>query len=471
LIFSSLHPGTEEGQKALKQAWEILSGISPEIPPDLPHNFSQLVLQLPGLADSHLNTESLPAISQEASLFIEQAAAILPNRKLLGHTATSLQEITALPPEQIDLSRALVLLESPSCPSQTSTESALDLLALELLANLGTNNTPEAKIEAINKLVFHDLGIRYPPLSKAMDEAQRYSELSSVFSSRRGICLGTTVLYICLAQRLGLPLVVYSPPGHVFVGYKGSEKTRVIETTARGIDVPLCEYLGLSLRYVPEKNVKDVIGMVYHNRGSDHLKKGRFTQARACYEQACQFEKDTELDLLIAFCELLSGNSLLSRQLAHIPIPDYRTEQDILLFDLQNGALSPQAGQTFLSSQDLVGDSLSASIANLQKNILLCPESMALRLQLCQCWLSLGKTKEALLILETVALHKDCPPSILYLLTSLYLEREDFPKAWATALHALKLSSPNAPKPLKQLICELQRISPQALPQEVLSVL
>lgn len=471
LIFSSIYSGTQEGQTALRQAWKILSGVTLEAPPPIPHNFADIALQLPRLIESSSGDKNTPTIPPETLHFISQAGAFLPNRSLKGYHASSLQDLETLSSSEVDLARALVLLENESHSAPSSVEPALDLLALEILASLGPNPSEEEKIAAINQVIFHDLDIRYPPLSQANRDSQTFSELSSVFSSRRGICLGTTVLYLCLAQRLGLSLTVYTPPGHIFVGHKRQTGVRVIETTARGIDVPLSEYLGLSLRHVPERSIKEVIGMVFFNRGGGYLKKKQYDEARICYQQAALFENDPELSQISSLCELLAGHQQRSRELAKIPTPSYRREQDLLLLDLREGTLSPTAGQAFLSCADAEGEALPDAISTLQKCLVLCPKSRVLPYQLAHCWLLLGKAKEALPIVEALSRQDGIPPSVHCILASLYLERQDFPKAWEESLLAFAQCKSDVPLPLKLLVEELQRISPRTLPKNVLQEL
>ena len=76
---------------------------------------------------------------------------------------------------------------------------------------------------------------RFPPHSLYAKDIDVYTFLPSVLDSRRGVCLGVSILYLCLAQRLDLPLEAMTPPGHIYVRY-GEDLN--IETTARGIDVP-----------------------------------------------------------------------------------------------------------------------------------------------------------------------------------------------------------------------------------------
>ena len=95
---------------------------------------------------------------------------------------------------------------------------------------------------------------RFPPHSLHAKDIDIYTFLPSVLDGRRGVCLGVSILYLCLAQRLGLDLEIITPPGHIYVRYQSPEGEMInIETTARGIDIPSERYLGMETRKLQTK--------------------------------------------------------------------------------------------------------------------------------------------------------------------------------------------------------------------------
>src|SRR5205807_1806234 len=94
--------------------------------------------------------------------------------------------------------------------------------------------------------------------------------------SRQGVCLGVSILYLCLAQRLDLDLEIITPPGHIYLRYPGKEQMINIETTARGINLPSDTYLGINTRKLEKRTLKEVIGMAFFNQASVYWEKGDY---------------------------------------------------------------------------------------------------------------------------------------------------------------------------------------------------
>jgi regulator of sirC expression with transglutaminase-like and TPR domain len=466
LLFASLYPHTIEGKASLQQAWKIISGQVSENPPPLPPNFGLTAAALikliqPGIIDQ----PTAPELPPETIALIDTIGASLPNRKLKGHTAQTLHEIEDLLPEEIDLARALVLLDHNNPGNLTAVEAALDVLALELVARIGKDADDESKISALTHLLFHDLEIRFPPQSEASEKTQQFSDLSSVLFSRRGVCLGASVLYLTLAQRIGVPLSIYTPPGHIFVAYNSTSRLHVIETTARGIDIPIDRYLGLSLKSLAERTMKEVIGMVIFNRTAAYLKDKQWDKALASYHKALCFESGEELLQMISLCELLNGQERSSIQraretLSHLP--DNRLEPDLLLVDLAQGTLSKKAAETIVEFSESEGEQLLKAIDALQQLQLESSNSLVIPFHLAYAWLSYGKPKEALPLLEQLCVRENAPCSIHALLATLYLDRMNITGAWKEAICAVKKAQQHQclPRPLYHLILELQMKSP-----------
>ena len=90
-----------------------------------------------------------------------------------------------------------------------------------------------------------------------------------MLDSRRGVCLGVSILYLCLAQRLGVELEAITPPGHIYVRHVAPDGEIVnIETTARGIDVPSEMYLGMETRKLQKRDIRQVIGLAFMNQAA-----------------------------------------------------------------------------------------------------------------------------------------------------------------------------------------------------------
>lgn len=261
LAFYQLYPDSHEGKEALKQAWVLLSQQSGTT------NYQQQPLTIPAInIDSIISlinkgsSADTPILSDSEYRMIQNLGNRLHNRTLKGFHATSEQEVLTLLPEEIDLARALFLsqFESTDDPLKESHryEAVMDLMALQILTKTPLTATDQQKIHAINDFIFFDLGFRFPPHSLHVKDIDLYTFLPSVIDSRRGVCLGVSILYLCLAQRIGLPLEIITPPGHIYIRHRDGNKITNIETTARGIHIDCEEYLGLDTRSLQQRNMK-----------------------------------------------------------------------------------------------------------------------------------------------------------------------------------------------------------------------
>jgi len=464
LIFATLYPDTPEAKEALSQAWSILSQKKSSSSPRIPPQFEQIALECIHLVEPDNHRPPPPDLSRTAIEYIHSIGSHLPNRKLQGYTSSSLDEVASLTPKEIDLVKALLLLEEKET-TFSCIEASLDLLALEILASIGPHATFSEKVSALNTLLFHEMTFRYPPLSAAHENIAQFSELSSVLSSRKGICLGTSILYLCLAQRLDLPLTIFTPPGHIFLGYTTNAHIRVIETTARGVAFPLDSYLGITLRHVPSQDMKSAVGMVAFNKAGEFLQKNEWQEALDQYRLAKKFDNSESVLKMMALCELLLGNKTSSQRQAKEllkNLPEYSLEHDILLIDLSQGTLSPKVAQAFMKDSSNKKENLPERIKTFEHLLKESPKSQIVALHLANLWNEYGKTKEAIPLVESVAIGENTPLSIHYYLSHLYFERCDLVQARLHANKALEKAKKGGlvPKPLGELIRALQEESP-----------
>ena len=391
-----------------------------------------------------------PVLSSESIDLIETISKDLPHKHLKGHLATTIEETKTLSPEEIDIARSVLLLNNFSLEKIRSIESCLDILALQVLARLKENPTTFEKIEAINELLFFELGIRFPPESEGGEKTKSFSDVSTILFSRRGICLGASVTYLCLAQRLNLPLLIYTPPGHIFLAVEEEGKTRTIETTARGVHIPLEEYYGLTLKYLPKRSMKEVIGMVLFNNAASFLHEKKYAEACKLYEQASFFEDSDELYTLLSLSYLLTDKGQKSQEVAvkeRCRFRDHLFEKDILLDDLAEGRISKNGAEALILHTKDDEASIREEIEDLQQCQGTSPSSRAIPFHLAHAYLSLGKTKDALVLLENISSQEETKGSLHVLLASIYQERFLYDRAWksmekATAVYALSNGVP-----------------------------
>lgn len=279
IAFYQLYPSTPEGQKAKEHLEKLLPSLQIEL---------DSVVELIELFNSF-------QLKKEWEGPDFEIAYPFAHLSLLGHKARSETEVLSLAPQEVDLSRAVLLchLGPEEMPLISRYEALLDAMALEVLARLPENPTDLDKLKALNHILFHEIGFHYPQKALYEQEVYTYSSLFDVLNKKKGICMGTTVLYLSIGQRLGLPLVAICPTGHILVRYKGNE-TIDIETTARGVFVPE-DY------FIPppkEISIKEVIGHILMNQGGDFILKNP-QEAQKCYEKALLYLPQDSTPLLL----------------------------------------------------------------------------------------------------------------------------------------------------------------------------
>jgi regulator of sirC expression with transglutaminase-like and TPR domain len=110
---------------------------------------------------------------------------------------------------------ALVRSELGDSALAVFSTAEIDKIALGLSSRLFMVTDAGILIPALNKTVFHDAGMTFDP--------QR-NRLSSLFphtavDSKKGSCLGLSLVYLLIAEKLDLPLHGVLAPGHFFVRF------------------------------------------------------------------------------------------------------------------------------------------------------------------------------------------------------------------------------------------------------------
>jgi tetratricopeptide (TPR) repeat protein len=441
LAFYELYPETEEGKNALARAVSLLQATSAETLLTLPTQINRLK----GGGEE---------LSEQQIVLIESLASHLPNRKLKGYQATTEEEMLALPSEEIDLGKGLILSQLGAVEgggAQARSYSAmLDLMALQILARLPKGATPLEKIQETNRFIFDQMHFRFPPHSVYTENIDLYTFLPSVMDNHLGVCLGVTALYLAIAQRIDLPLEIITPPGHIYVRYREGEKIVNIETTARGIHMPDETYLSLQNSTLQLRSLKEVIGMTHVNQASTYLYKGEYPKAVQAYEKGRPYMPE---DPLIK--ELLGYSYLFTEK---------KEEGERLLKEVGEGIHSIAedylAGKVGLDGIEAVfmivdenRDSLLCKQKKLEEVVKKYPEFRDGLHQLAVTWIQLNRCREAIdALLRYDALDpKDATTA--YYLAVLHGQRQDFKNCWRYLKQAEKITSEEnfSPKALREL--------------------
>lgn len=468
--FYELYPKTAEGKEALRHAWELLSQSSADADPEmiLPAVDLAPILSLVHRTDA----ENTPTLNEEQLVIIEKLSRHLGNRKLKGFHLWDQEMILKLPSEEIDLARALLLAEmGNSFEAQIKIqnyEASLDLMALQIMARLPKEASSIEKIRAMNDYIFSEMRFRFPPHSLYAKDIDVYTFLPSVLDSRRGVCLGVSILYLCLSQRLELPLQAITPPGHIYLRYEAPDGTFInIETTARGIDIPSEHYLGIDTIKLQKRSICEVVGLAFMNQAAVSWHKQDPKTAVILYEKARPFLKnDFLLNLFLGFNYLFAKDELKGRELLKEiqgKTPDYAIMGDTAAEDYLANLTDAEGILAVFSEVDETRISIIEKQKKLEKVVLKFPKFRQGIFHLAITWLQLGREKEALPLLERYLALFPSDPTVNYYTAAIHFQRHNYNKAWEHLQLAeqLVLAKNHHPKALIELKRNLQRVCPK----------
>lgn len=464
--FYELYPDSNQGKKAMQQAWKLMNQHRPI------HMQLSGHLMLPFLDVQALTAlvnrqphEPIVELNESQLDVIEGIADHLWNRLLKGHKAWKTEDVIALESEEIDLARALFLYEFPGDRLKVRQyEASLDLMALQILARLEKGATDLQKITAINHFIFHEMRFRFPPHSLWPKNVDTYTLLPSILDSRQGVCLGVSILYLSLAQRLDLPLEIITPPGHIYVRYHKGDTLINIETTARGIHMPSETYLGVNTRSLQERTLKQVVGFSFVNQAAVAWHREDHAGAIKLYENALPYIPDDYLlHLFLGMNHLFLGNKKEGE--AYLKkIKDQCPEENVIAETLIEDYFTKRVDANGLKIVYMPVDEKRASILEKQEEILQVlkkyPKFRDGQFHLAITYLQLGRGKEALEALETYHKIFDGNPTVEYYMAALSLERQNYPASWVHVKKANEILKPrnHDPKCMKALEHELRTL-------------
>lgn len=436
LAFYDLYPDSFEGKLALKEVSNLIGADEKDL------------LLNPFLAAADLNQiislvnspqQSLPKCIDIKTLdYIDKLGKSFFNRKLKGNKIWNEKEILDLPQSEIDLGRALLITEFNNSPQKKELvkyyEAILDLMTLQVKTRLTEKSSNEEKIRAINDFIFFENHFRFPPHTLFAKEIDTFTFLTSVIDKRRGVCLGVSILYFCIAQRLGLQLEGITPPGHIFLRFNNKDDHINIETTARGIDLPDELYLGIENIKLKNRNAKEIIGLALINQAAPTWKTGNFTVGVKLYEKAQHFlPNDPTLKELLA-CSYLAINKKkegeqLLWELKNLTDPT-SFSKNALVEDLLTEKTNIEAVRTLFLEVSEKRSSILEKNEKIKASLKRFPYFRDGIFQLAVGWLQLGREKEALELLKRYNNIDASSLVVNFYIAAISLERYDFTSAW-----------------------------------------
>ncbi len=172
----------------------------------------------------------------------------------------------------------LARLESPQLDLQATVDQ-LDRMTEDLMLRLDPGDEVEVLLKSLARYLHEEQGFG----GNVDDYYNPYNTyLHTVLTSRRGIPISLSCLYLVLGQRLGLPLYGVGLPGHFVLKYDDGDQMRVIDPFHRGrlLNREGCNQLlsGLGMtfderyldavntRYIMERSLKNLIA-IYADKG------------------------------------------------------------------------------------------------------------------------------------------------------------------------------------------------------------
>ncbi|NGX63563.1 MAG: hypothetical protein KR126chlam6_00975 [Candidatus Anoxychlamydiales bacterium] len=464
--FYKLYPDTEEGKLALKRAWNLLKQEDVKDPLFLPTLDITMMISLV----NNQNTIIPDDLDNEKLDFLESIGKNLKNRSLKGHKIWKRDEILKLKEEEMDLARALFLEEMGEAEDSVYKiryyEAILDLMALQILAKLNNNPTDMDKVHAINDFIFYEKRFRFPPHSIHAKQIDTYTFLSSVMDSRRGVCLGVSILYLTLGQRLGLDLEIITPPGHIYVRYKDNDgKITNIETTARGVDYPSEVYLGIETKKLQQRSIKEVPGMAFFNQASLYWSAEKYEEAVELYKKTLVYMPDDPntkflLGLNLLFMDKVEEGTKLLNELKDYK-SEYLTTKENIIEDFLNNKTDIESMKAVFLPVNETRESIIEKQKTLFKIVEKYPAFRGALFQLINTYLQLGREKEALIYLNKYYKIDSEDPIVNYYIAAISFERFDYINAWKFLKNAENLleKENHYPKALKGFKEALKRAS------------
>ncbi|MHC5122945.1 MAG: tetratricopeptide repeat protein [Planctomycetota bacterium] len=261
-------------------------------------------------------------------------SAVLANRDNRGLRTYSIEGVLRLSEDEIDIGTAALIL-SREWGTQRTTHvyrRKIDDMAEAILATLKKKHLPldHRAIDIINHYLFDELGFT------AVDTAENPNDLflHVVLEKKSGYCLGLSILYLSIAERLGLPIYGVVVPGHFFVRYDDGQRQFNIETTSNGAVADDEHYIeefsppsGPRTLYMKNLTKKQSLGCFFNNLGNSYMEVGDTDKAFEVLLRAVQ------INPLLSEANMNLGNVYLTKKMPLQAVEQYEKALTIISND------------------------------------------------------------------------------------------------------------------------------------------
>ena len=169
-------------------------------------------------------------------------------------------------------------------------EKELERLAERIRPALAAATTGSQVVDAFHRVLLEGEGFSYDGVAGNPENFL----LGSVLARKRGNCLGLSMLYLALAERLSVPFRGACLPSHCFVRYEGEDGTRNVEFASGGTEWQDERYrkefsIGPARPYLRSLGGPEMLGVFLKSLGAAYSKKGRDAEALLLYDEAIRF--------------------------------------------------------------------------------------------------------------------------------------------------------------------------------------
>ncbi|RJP58533.1 MAG: hypothetical protein C4541_07815 [Candidatus Auribacter fodinae] len=219
-----------------------------------------------------------------------------------GLYVNSVEEMLALPDDEIDLATtALLLSREASAKLFNKTfdivayRNKIDRMVDDVLTEIGTETRPSWIVNELNKYIYGKQKFSVPEGDAAELQQPRYHLMNTMLDYNKGVCMSLSLLYLSLAERMRLPVFGVVVPGHFFVRYDDLVHTINIETTILGREFNDAHYqkeypniYTSETMYYKNLTKRETIGCYLNNFGSFYLAQNRLDDAIRVLTMAIQ---------------------------------------------------------------------------------------------------------------------------------------------------------------------------------------
>jgi tetratricopeptide (TPR) repeat protein len=405
------------------------------------------------------------------TVIVSSVSGALANEDKRGRYMTSIEGVLRLPDNEIDLATAALVLSREWGANKTPAayRGQIDDMAEEIQTRLDKKKLKAdfRAIEVINNYLFDELKF------KSLDTADNPEDLflHRVLERKSGYCLSLSMLYLSIAERIGLPVYGVVVPGHFFVRYDDGQRQFNIETTSGGGIADDKHYIekfnpptGERSLYFKNLTQKQTLGCFFNNLGNCYTERGQLDYAYDYLTKAVLINPslaEAHTNLGNVFLQLKRPNDAIDQYEASLTI----LGRDAINFNnmgnayLQLGRFE-QAKDLYLQSLDMKPDFIDAyrnlaqayeglgqpqkALAQMRAAVVLKPEDALNHLYLGQLYRKIGDAGNARHALEKALRTNSMLAGAYTELGYLDLEQKDYSAAMEQFEQALSFNRNDA---------------------------